>query len=173
MNSKKEWMKFWYEIEYLAKLTYNGIATKKDNARLNVLIGNISKYNYNPNIKTKPKEDYRLLIGDGGFPNLYFVFQYDNKYKRCKDGTMNLINPNKKRDKKDEYLGRSTTYSGAIKLVNDKAFLPNIVIEDRLSGMIFESYYVVCSECGNETSVQEEDIAYTKKTMEEAGYKFE
>jgi len=51
--------------------------------------------------------------------------------------------------------------------------LPNVIIEDRLSGQVFEQLCIVCSECGKEEWETYTDIGYTKKRMEELGKTFE
>jgi hypothetical protein len=113
-------------------------------------------------------------IGDGKMPNYYWVFQYDQKYKRTKknDGStsIDIIKEDSGRD--DNFLGQFASYQEALNCVNKKAYLPNITIEDRLTGQVFESICIACQECGQEEYETHEDIKYTKERIEAAGGTF-
>ncbi|MFA6006046.1 MAG: hypothetical protein WC775_06230 [Patescibacteria group bacterium] len=118
-------------------------------------------------------------IGDGKYPNFYWVFQYDEKMRRVKhtddDGKtwteFEVIENNETRT--DSFLGQFETYREALACVDSKAYLPHVVIEDRLSGQVFESYCISCTECGHEEYGSNNDIGYTQKKMERDGKVFE
>ena len=59
------------------------------------------------------------------------------------------------------------TYKEALICVDTKAYLPNVVIEDRLTGQVFEQMCIVCQECGKETWETFVDIKFSKKKIEE------
>jgi hypothetical protein len=109
-------------------------------------------------------------IGDGKLPNHYWVFQYDSKYKRVKekDGSINLELIQEDKETKDSLIGEFNTWQEALECVDNKAYLPNVIIEDRLSGQVFEQYCIVCQECNKEEWQSNTDIAYSKKRIEEA-----
>lgn len=118
--------------------------------------------------------NYKNLIGDGKMPNKYFVFQYDQKFKRVKkeDGSIELVLIKEDTDNKNSYLGTFKTYKEALNCVDNMAYLPNVLIEDRLSGQIFEQMCVVCQECNKEEYFTDQMIKYTKEKIEEAGFVF-
>ena len=74
---------------------------------------------------------------------------------------------------KSTFIGEFKTYKEALTAVDNKAYLPHIVIEDRLTGVIFEQKVIVCQECGREDYETMEDISFTKKTLEDKGIDFE
>lgn len=113
---------------------------------------------------------YQNMIGDGKTPNYYWVFQYDEKFKREGNELISL-NP-EVNETKDNLLGRFKTFQEALNCVNYKAYLPHIVIEDRISGQIFETICIVCPCCGKEKWETRRDEGFTKKTMEEMGLNF-
>lgn len=119
-------------------------------------------------------EKYKKQIGDGKFPNKYWVFEYDQKYKRVKqeDGSYMLEIIKEDMNTKNSLIGEFKTYKDALNAVDNKACLPNVIIEDRLSGQVFEQYCVVCQECGKEEYETNIDIEYTKRKIEESGKKF-
>ena len=114
------------------------------------------------------KAKYRKQIGDGKLPNNYWVFHYDEKATR-KDSEINF--PDTKCD--GGLVGEYKTYKEALEAVDNKAYLPHIVIEDRLTGVVFESLCIVCPCCNKEDYETNEDIKFTKDTMEKKGLKFE
>ena len=118
---------------------------------------------------------YQKQIGDGKLPNKYWVFQYDQKYKHVKDdrGFVSIEIIREDADSKDSLLGEFRTYREALECVNTEAYLPNVVIEDRLSGQVFEQMCIVCQECGKEEYQTFTDIRFSQKKIEEAGLKFE
>jgi len=118
---------------------------------------------------------YQRQIGDGKFPNKYWVFQYDQKYKRVKqeDGSIMIELIAESPEASDSLIGEFRTYREALECVDNKAYLPNVVIEDRLSGQVFESIVIVCQECGKEEYESHEDIKFTKEKIEAAGKVFE
>lgn len=120
-------------------------------------------------VKTSQKQ-----IGDGKFPNKYWVFQYDQKYKKARqeDGSIFLDLIKEDTSKNSHYLGVFKTYREALECVDNKAYLPNVVIEDRISGQIFEQMCIVCQECGKEEWESFPQVDFTKKKMEENGYEF-
>lgn len=120
-------------------------------------------------------KNYKYLIGDGKLPNKYWVFQYDQKYKRVKnkDGSISIdiIEEDKTTPKKDSFIGEFKSYEEALKAI-DKAYLPNVTIEDRLSGQVFEQMCIQCQECGKEEYETYEDIRFTKEEMKKRGVEF-
>jgi len=117
---------------------------------------------------------YQKQIGDGKLPNKYFVFQYDQKFKRVRheDDFIEVVLIKEDTETKDRFVGEFKTYKEALTAVDNKAYLPNVVIEDRLTGVIFEQQVIVCQECGREDCETMEDISFTKKTLEEKGIDF-
>jgi hypothetical protein len=132
----------------------------------------MAKANRSQKMEGKMKS-YKNLIGDGKLPNKYWVFQYDQKYKRVKleDGSISIDIIKEDTETKDSLIGEFKTYEEALKAV-DKAYLPNVVIEDRLSGQVFESMCIQCQECGKEEYESNSDIGYTKKEMAKRGVEF-
>lgn len=120
-------------------------------------------------------KNYQKQIGDGKFPNKYWVFQYDQKYKRGKDknGVNTIEGIAEDTSKNNHLIGEYKTYKEALQAVDNKASLPNVIIEDRLSGQVFEQLCIVCSECGKEEYETYNDIKFTKERIEEKGLLFE
>ena len=112
---------------------------------------------------------YQNVIGDGKLPNKYFVFHYDEKFYN-NDGEMETIEP--RETSNDGLVGEYDTYAAALNAVEYKAFLPHVVIEDRLSGVIYEQYVEVCRCCGKEEYITIDDHKYTQETMEKKGLVF-
>ena len=115
------------------------------------------------------KANYKNQIGDGKLPNKYWVFQYDEKFKRVKleDGSISIEireEDDTGEQGKDNLIGEFKTYQEALK-ATDGAYLPHVIIEDRLSGEVFEQLFIVCSECGKEEYETHESINFTKKTL--------
>lgn len=108
-------------------------------------------------------------IGDGKFPNHYWVFHCDEKFTRNEDDEL-IVNTIE--ETKSILLGEFKNYQDAIKCVNEDAYLPHIVIEDRITGMIFEMMVIVCPCCGKEEYETREDIEYTKYFTEQRGLTF-
>jgi hypothetical protein len=106
---------------------------------------------------------YQERIGDGKTPNIYYVFHYDEKMTKNSEGELEFRDTDDKVD--GGYLGQFKSYQKALECVDNKAYLPHVVIEDRISGVVFESYCVVCGCCGNETWETQNDIGFTKKTL--------
>ena len=113
--------------------------------------------------------NYKKQIGDGKTPNKYWVFQYDQKFEN-KEGEIQLIKEDT--ETKDSLLGEFKTFEEALRCVDDKAYLPNVVIEDRLSGQVFEQMCIVCPCCGKEEWESHKDIKYTQKRLDELGIAF-
>ena len=114
------------------------------------------------------RKHYKYLIGDGKLPNKYWVFQHDEKFKRVKkDGFVELEGIEEDKETKNSLIWEFKTYQEALKAIDEKAYLPHIVIEDRLSGQVFESLVIVCQECGHEKYEQYEDIKFTKEKLGE------
>jgi hypothetical protein len=113
------------------------------------------------------KKNYKNLIGDGKTPNKYWVFHYDQKFKRIKDedGNINLEIIKEDNETTNSLIGEFDTYQKALNAVNEDAYLPHIVIEDRISGQVFEQICIVCQECGKEEYETYDDIHFTKKTL--------
>jgi len=108
----------------------------------------------------------REHIGDGKLPNEYYVFQYDTKHKETinEDGICcaDPIDENAA----GKIIGRYKTYKAAKDAIYREAYLPHVIIEDRLSGMIFESMIIVCQCCGHEDYRDYEDLSFTKEKIE-------
>lgn len=117
---------------------------------------------------------YQRMIGDGKTPNKYWVFQYAQKYQRSKgdDGSTMIDIIKEDTETKNSLLGEFSTYEEALRCVDDKAYLPNVVIEDRLIGQIFEQLCIVCPCCGKEDYKTHSDIKYTKEKLAELGIEF-
>ena len=112
-------------------------------------------------------------IGDGKFPNKYWVFQYDQKFKRVKNGEyIELEIIKEDNETKVSLLGEFKTYKEALYCVDNKAYLPNVVIEDRLSGQVFEQICIKCQECGKQEYETYQDIKFSQKKIEEKGFDF-
>lgn len=113
-------------------------------------------------------------IGDGKLPNHYWVFQYDQKFKRVKgeDGSISIDLIKEDNATKNSLLGEFKTWKEALECVDNKAYLPNVIIEDRLSGQVFEQLCIQCQECGKEEYESHTDIKYSKKIIEEKGQIF-
>jgi len=122
-------------------------------------------------MKVEEKLSYREMIGDGKFPNKYWVFQYDQKYKRVKqkDGSNLLEIIKEDTENNDSLVGEFSTFKEALTCVDDKAYLPNVVIEDRLSGQVFEQRCILCQECGKEDWESDNDIRFSKEEIEKNG----
>lgn len=113
-------------------------------------------------------KNYQKQIGDGKLPNKYWVFQYDQKYKRVKDGdiiTLEVISEDK--ENQNNLIGEYKTWQEALNAVDNKAYLPNVIIEDRISGQVYEDLCIVCQECGKEEYERNIDIDFTKKILGE------
>jgi hypothetical protein len=110
---------------------------------------------------------YQRMIGDGKLPNKYWVFHYDEKFMQKDD---ELVSTNNKPD--GGLIGEYSTYKEAVEAVNNKAYLPHVFIEDRLTGQVFETICTVCPCCNKEDWETIRDIQSTKNIMEKQGIKF-
>jgi hypothetical protein len=110
---------------------------------------------------------YQKQIGDGKLPNKYWVFQYEQKYKRVKleDNSISIELIAEDNSKQEHLLGEFKTFQEALSCVDNKAYLPNVKIEDRLSGQVFEQLCIECQECGKEEYETHNDIKYTKERL--------
>lgn len=109
------------------------------------------------------RNNYREQIGDGKLPNKYWVFHYDQKYKIVDNGEyIERVLIKEGTETKDSLVGEYKTWQEALSAVDNKAYLPNVFIEDRLSGQVFESY---CQCCGKEDWETNNDISYTQKRL--------
>ena len=114
--------------------------------------------------------DYKKHIGDGKTPNKYWVFQYDQKYRYGEDNTIELIKEDTGTE--NSFLGEFNSFENALICVDDKAYLPNVVIEDRISGQVFEQICIVCKECRREEHITHKDINFTKEILKERNIEF-
>lgn len=123
------------------------------------------------------KYSARKNVGDGKFPNRYWVSESNDYYIREKTAEGVYLKPITEHDIKFKSEGKTypkafKTYKEAIQfadtLCNDR-----ITIEDRLCGQVFECIKVVCPCCGKKDWESFDDTKYTKERMEKAGYKFE
>lgn len=110
---------------------------------------------------------YQKQIGDGKLPNKYWVFQYDQKYQHVKDenGEYSLEIIGEDKETKESFLGEFKTFNEALNCVDNEAYLPNVIIEDRISGQVFEQMCVVCPCCGKEDYKSHKDIGFTKEQL--------
>jgi hypothetical protein len=115
--------------------------------------------------------NYKNHIGDGKLPNRYWVFQYDEEVILNEDGEW--FSNNDTELQKDSFLGEFKTYKDALKCVDTVATYPHRVIEDRVSGQIFESIVIVCPCCGKKEYKESHETKYTKEFMEKNGVEFE
>lgn len=117
---------------------------------------------------------WRNIIGDGKLPNRYFVFHYDQLHKREKqeDGSMLLDMLKEADETEDSFLGEFKTFEEAMQCITENAYLPHSVIEDRLSGQIWESITIVCPHCGKRDYETYKDTAFTESKMRELGKEF-
>ena len=106
-------------------------------------------------------------IGDGKLPNKYWVFQYDQKHQNRKneDGSISLEIIKEDQETENSLLGVFNSYNEALQCVDNRAYLPNVVIEDRISGQVFEQMCIVCPCCGRENYESFKDISYTQKVL--------
>ena len=120
-------------------------------------------------------KSYKEQIGDGKFPNKYWVFHYDQKFKivKLEDGSNSIELIKEAKEIKNSLLGEFKTYKEALQCVDNEAFLPNVIIEDRLIGQVFEQRCIVCQECGKEDWENYEDVKFSKDIIEKAGKVFE
>ena len=141
--------------------------------------------------KRKTKVPYHQMIGDGKLPNLYWVsisndFVVFNEDSGAYEGADTEIEGFKSEGKTfptpfktyreakevaDKYIYEMTDRP-SLKTIN------RITIEDRLSGEVFEAtiYAKKLKDYlgGYKTRVNErEDLAFTRKKIEEAGYTFQ
>jgi hypothetical protein len=115
--------------------------------------------------------DYKKHIGDGKLPNRYGVFHYDEKFAKDDDGNLvdiNIIEENEI----NNLLGEFKTYKEALNCVYEKAYLPRVTIEDRVTGFVYESLVIVCPCCNKEEYETYEDINYTREHIEKRGLVF-
>ena len=112
------------------------------------------------------KRDYKKIIGDGKLPNKYFLFHYDEKFKRA-DDNLELHVPVNETKVKETLLGVFDSFNEALHGVYNLAYLPHVVIEDRLSGQVWESYVVVCPCCGKEDYETIDDHHWSEEREEE------
>ena len=109
---------------------------------------------------------YQEQIGDGKLPNKYWVFQYDQKYQNVKRNNFTSLEIIKEdTETKNSLLGEFKTYQEALNCVDNKAYLPNVIIEDRISGQVFEQMCIVCPCCGKEDWETYNDIKFTKERL--------
>jgi hypothetical protein len=114
--------------------------------------------------------NYKNHIGDGKLPNRYWVFHYDEQFM-VKNGE--LILNNETGSERGGFLGEFKTFKDALRCVNTLAIYPHRVIEDRITGQVFESIVIVCPYCGRKEYKDFYDTKYTEEFMEKNGIKFE
>lgn len=130
------------------------------------------------------RKTYRDKIGDGKFPNQYWV-SYSNDYEYLHDGNCvgwigDLIPTFKSKGKTiakpfktyaaakrfcDYEFSLGTEYAGVI--VN------RINIEDRLSGELYEKTRCLLPDSAEFMDEDREDTGFTEEKMAKNGYKFE
>ena len=117
---------------------------------------------------------YQQQIGDGKLPNKYFVFHYDEKFKRVRneDKGISLEIIGGDEEPENSFLGEFKTYHEAVGCFDNSAYLPHSVIEDRLSGQILETLCIVCESCGREDWETYRDTEFTEKALNKKGLKF-
>lgn len=120
---------------------------------------------------------YKNLIGDGKFPNKYWVSESNDYLIRETVNGDHLLTSYS--EKHPDYKLEGKTYPKPFKTFKEAECFANslfdnqITIEDRLSGQVYESVKIVCESCGKEDWETFYEIKYTKEIMEENGYKFE
>ena len=146
------------------------------------------------NLKNYPPREY---IGDGKLPNLYWVFADDGYYYSVPTEYGWLLKPCEEIDGEGCYgkganLGVFRTFREALKVAEDD-YHDRAVIEDRITGVVYERYKYYnarkgriydpkTEETGKEAwFLDKEDAEYdynldtqfTKEKLEECGYEFE
>lgn len=112
-------------------------------------------------------KDYKNLIGDGKLPNHYWVFEYDERMLRSCDLQSDPEWINGDSGLSGGLVGHFKTYGDAMGCAYTECCLDHIVIEDRLTGVIFEQYVEVCP-CGkNVEYITIDDSHLTKKDLGE------
>ena len=106
---------------------------------------------------------YQERIGDGKLPNIYYVFHYDEKLIQNESGDFDY--PEVEGKVINGYLGQFKSYEKALECVDNKAYLPHVMIEDRITGVVFEQYVQTCNCCNKEEHVTNEDIQFTKDQL--------
>lgn len=136
---------------------------------------------------------YRDMIGDGKFPNKYWV-SWSNDFSVCKKGMCDWIGDSIKNWKSTGKTETTAfkTFKEAMDFVNRKMqempeipredSINRITVEDRLSGEVYEASIVAYKkkvhDVLNKTSIYAYDTSYhnetsfTKKEMEKNGYEF-
>jgi hypothetical protein len=139
-------------------------------------------------VRKNPRKSYKEMIGDGNLPNRYWV-SYSNDFLICKDGSCDWVGDHIKFKSKGKTISHAfKTYAEArafaqrfIDQMTDsptRKSINRVDIEDRLSGEVYEctiyAYPTGGMLGGYHTKIEErEDIGFTKKKMEERGFKFE
>lgn len=117
--------------------------------------------------------NYKNHIGDGKIPNRYWVFHYDEKFRKVKHEDFTELEVIKESSENgNSLIGEFKTFAEALTCVDNKAYYPHVIIEDRLSGLVFESLAIVCECCGKEDYESSRDTGFTEKKLQEAGIEF-
>ena len=151
----------WYKHPDEHALASRGIKTKHRN------ISNIPRGRGMLDLNKYPPE----MVGDGNFPNMYWV-TVDNIYYVIDEEDEHRMVSITEIDPDFEYEGDTIavfdTYKDAVEFAENR-FEDRKEIEDRLSGVIYESYKYEYPTVKEEWSYHE-DVGFTKKKMNEAGY---
>jgi len=129
------------------------------------------------------RKTYKDKIGDGKFPNLYWV-SYSNDYNYLHDGNFvdwigDLVPSFKSKGKTIakpfKTYGGARTFANGLHLGkhNGFNFIVNCVtIEDRLAGELYEKSRIFDPVNATIVFVEREDTGFTKEKMLEAGEDF-
>jgi hypothetical protein len=118
----------------------------------------------------RKQTNYKRIIADGKSPNIFFAFQYDEKfYTRYGKNEQKVKN---NAPQKGGLIGKYKTYKAAKIAIENMASLSHVFIEDRITGMVYEQYIEVCKCCGNEILTTIEDYEFSKEITEKSGKVF-
>ena len=130
------------------------------------------------------------MIGDGKTPNKYWISIGEDYYVQREPGMLEWASEVKNLEPKGKTIAVSSKYKDAKKFLEDEFILStiyandsptsteelsdiivrNTTIEDRLSG---EIYSYINEEFTKLKPLEQEDIHFTKESMEKKGLKFE
>lgn len=130
-----------------------------------------------------------LMIGDGKFPNKYWV-SASNDFMICKKGVCDWASETKNFEVKSKTFAKFDTFNEAVDYLYEEFYFPddiddaewrNVFIEDRLSGQIYErSYYVypfskkgILKHNGYNIEIEShKDTEFTEEQMRKRGLEF-
>jgi len=113
------------------------------------------------------------MVGDGNLPNVYWVSFSNYYYVENEDGDMvsiDEIDPDFKGD--GGVVAVFSTFRDAMNYIDKYQSDIHVMVEDRLTGVIWESYKYERIETVEHWDIID-DTAWTKKHMKEMGVEFE